>query len=393
MQYDALVIGAGPVGSYTAGILSESGHSVLLLEEHRTIGLPMQCGGLISPRIRELVDFPIPTLNTVQGAFIIGPDGNEFQIYSHEEKGLVVDRTGFDVEAAKWAVSRGADLKLGKRVTNITIDTQGVTAKTSDGNSWNAEMVIGAEGPASPTARAAGLPPIREFVTGYELEAVGSPRNPNMVEVYTGERIGKGFFGWVIPVAEDRIRIGCGVHRSSYPALESFRFLVSESANHERFNDIQPLSIHSGAIPIGVRDRVFSRRALVVGDAAGLAKPISGGGIITGLISARFAAEVIDEALRKEDYSANALTSYPLKIKEALGKELSRAWRLRKAFMSLPDHELNNLFGILSIPQVMKIINDKGDIDYPGRLAMELIRTSPRLLAYSLKYLGRSMFS
>lgn len=393
MQYDALVIGAGPIGSNIAGILSEKGHSVLLLEEHRTIGLPMQCGGLISPRIRGLVDFPIPTLNTVRGAFIIGPDGNEFQIHSHEDKGLVVDRTGFDMEAAKWAVSRGADLKLGKRVTNITIDTREVNAETSDGHSWSAKLVIGAEGPASPTARAAGLPPIREFVTGYEMESVGLPRNINMVEVFAGERIGKGFFGWVIPVSEDRIRIGCGVHRSSYSALESFRYLVAESICRKRFRDIQPLSIHSGAIPIGVRDRVFSRRSMVVGDAAGLAKPISGGGIITGLISGRFAAEVADDALRKNDFSASALTPYQLKIKEALGKELSRAWRLRKAFMSLPDHELNNLFGILSIPQVMKIINDKGDIDYPGRLAMELIRTSPRLLAYSLKYLGRSLFS
>ena len=396
MKYDVVVVGAGPVGSRAAGLLAEAGHSVLLLEEHHTIGKPMQCGGLVSPRIKELVDFPIPVLNTVKGAFVHGPLGEEFSIRAKEVKGLVIDRTEFDRQAAKWAIRKGAELRLSSTVESIEIPESGVKAKIRSAGKADrkvkaeAEFVIGADGPYSITARAGGLPPFKELISGFEIEAVGPARDTEMVEVFAGEKVGDGFFAWVIPVGKDRLRIGTGVHNSPYTAFESFRNLFS--LYPERFRDIQPLSIHAGGIPIGMRERIYFRRGLVIGDAAGLAKPVSGGGIITGLKSANIAAEVISTALKKGENGRNALAPYQKKLNAELGKELKRAWNLRRAFMHLPDPELSDLFRLLSSPGVREIINRKGDIDYPGRLSVELMRASPGLLKYGLRYLGKMLW-
>ncbi|MCK4615004.1 MAG: NAD(P)/FAD-dependent oxidoreductase, partial [Thermoplasmata archaeon] len=364
----------------------------LLLEEHRTIGKPMQCGGLVSPRLRGLVDFSFPVLNTVKGAYVFGPDGQEFEILSREEKGLIVDRTEFDRRAAGWAVRKGAELRLGSPVESLSISGNGVIAKIRGGKEAEAEVVIGAEGPNSITVRAASLSPFKEMVTGCEIEAIGSPRNLKMVEVFAGERVGKGFFAWVIPTGEDSLRIGAGVQDSPYSARESLHYLMTRSPHRERFQGIQPLSLHAGGIPIGMRERLYFRRALVIGDAAGMAKPVSGGGIITGLISAGIAAEVVDEAINSGDFSSHALAPYQKRLLGEIGKELKRAWRLRKAFMHLPDPELNRLFSLLSAPEAGKVMNERGDIDYPGRMALELLRASPGLLRFALKYLGKSFF-
>ena len=394
MKYDVVVVGAGPVGSTAAGLLAEKGYSVILLEEHHTIGKPMQCGGLVSPRIKELVDFSIPVTNRVKGAFIHEPEGDVFCIMAEETKGLVIDRTEFDRRAAKWAVRKGVMLSISSPVKSIEITESGVRLsilgdEMSD-KKLETEFVMGADGPYSITAKAGRLPGFKEIISGFEIEAIGAVRDLKMVEVFTGEKVGGGFFAWVIPVRKDRLRIGSGVHNSPHSALTSLSNLFS--IYPDRFKDIQPLSFHGGAIPIGMREYIYFRRGLVMGDAAGLAKPISGGGIITGLKSATIAAEVVSKALKRGDTKKNALSDYQKRVNSEMGKELKRAWHLRRAFMHMQDNELKVLFQMLSKPKVKELINRKGDIDYPGRLAIELMRASPGLLRYAFRYIGKNLW-
>ena len=57
--------------------------------------------------------------------------------------------------------------------------------------------------------------------------------------------------------------------------------------------------------------------ALLVGDAAGLINPLTGGGIHNGMISACLAAETIDEALKKGNTSLQELQIYEQRCHEA----------------------------------------------------------------------------
>ena len=45
--YDVIVIGGGPIGSYTAGKLAGIGHKVLVLERKQMVGEPICCTGII----------------------------------------------------------------------------------------------------------------------------------------------------------------------------------------------------------------------------------------------------------------------------------------------------------------------------------------------------------
>ena len=54
-MYDVIVIGAGPAGCRTAELISSKGYSVLVIEEHKSIGRPVQCAGLVSWRLKELL--------------------------------------------------------------------------------------------------------------------------------------------------------------------------------------------------------------------------------------------------------------------------------------------------------------------------------------------------
>ena len=55
-DYDVIIIGAGPVGGYTARVLSERGLSVLMVEEHNEVGRPFQCAGLVTPSAMDAVE-------------------------------------------------------------------------------------------------------------------------------------------------------------------------------------------------------------------------------------------------------------------------------------------------------------------------------------------------
>lgn len=388
MNNDVLVVGAGPVGCIAAGHIARQGHSVLILEDHHAIGRPMQCGGLVSPRLREMVEFEIDVLNAVSGAHVHAPSGEVLTLSAQEGRAIVIDRTRFDEDAAAWAVEQGAEIRLGSRVTRVQVGESGVTAHTARGTSFHSHLIIGADGPASITAHAASLPPIREFVSGFEIEAINRTVDPTMVEVYTGKRMGEGFFSWVIPSGGERVRIGTGVHRSNRTAMDTLHYLMNHSIHAKRFSRVQPISLHGGTIPIGIRDRLHADRMMVIGDAAGLSKPVSGGGVITGIISARIASEVAGECLTNGIFTRQATAVYQKRLLGEIGKELKRAWKLRKAFMHLEDEELDQFISRLARPEVLKLMNSKGDIDYPGRMAMELIKASPGLLRFGLKYLG-----
>ena len=67
-SFDVIVIGAGPAGGYLAGKVAKAGYEVALVEEHREIGEPIQCGGLVTPRVFEYVNCKETIIGSVHGA-------------------------------------------------------------------------------------------------------------------------------------------------------------------------------------------------------------------------------------------------------------------------------------------------------------------------------------
>ena len=84
-DYDAVIVGAGPIGGYLAQKLAKNNLRVLILEEHQEIGRPFQCAGLVNPKAMKSVNLPDTVLTPIWGARIYSPEGTLVEI-GQEEK-------------------------------------------------------------------------------------------------------------------------------------------------------------------------------------------------------------------------------------------------------------------------------------------------------------------
>jgi len=128
-----------------------------------------------------------------------------------------------------------------------------------------------------------------------------------------------------------------------------------------------------------------------VGDAAGQVKPISGGGIYTGLRCALMAAQTAARALDDGDLSRRALASYEKAWKKEIGGELGIGRRIRRSYIYVTDGQMDDLVGMLDRPKLLSLISARGDIDTPSELAKLLFRQAPGLLKFAGPFI-KSLF-
>lgn len=378
-DYDVAVVGAGPAGSRTARDLAQAGLRVALLEEHRRIGVPSHCSGLISPRtLGEAGISQEAALHRITGAFLHAPDGSQTELGGDQVRAVAIDRVRWDDTLCQQAQAAGAVLLRG-RVTGVTRQDGGVrlTAQT-DGHSrtLTARLVVGADGAHSRVARCLGLPGPHE--KAYCLGIEGRLRVPrhDFVHVFVGAAVAPGWFGWIIPVGDGTVRAGIGSTNGARP-IACYRLLTE--AFPGLFASMEPQRMYGGAIPLGFAPRSYADNALLVGDAAGQVKPLSGGGIYTGLVGARHAARAALDAFRNGDLSARRLSQYERWWKAEIGRELVRSRRLRQAGLALGDAGVTRLVGALRHDGLRALAARHGDIDYPSRALLRLARSVPAL--------------
>jgi flavin-dependent dehydrogenase len=188
------------------------------------------------------------------------------------------------------------------------------------------------------------------------------------------------FFGWVIPLGEGRARVGlCGITN----VKEKFQTFISG------FN-AGSVNFVSGTIPLGTLPKTVADGIMVVGDAAALAKPTSGGGVYTGIRAARHAAEVSKLACETGLTDSTFLSRYEDRWKSDFGKELKtgyKAFRLRQhinpAIMEQIVKEMGN-------EAIEDLIVRKGDMDRPGQLLSSLL-VHPRMIKAGAKIIATSI--
>lgn len=380
--FDVVVIGAGPIGGHVAGLIAEAGHSVALVEEHREVGEPVQCGGIVTPRVMDLVDCPSTILDEIRGCEFYSPAGREVVIDGGETEALVVDRAAFDREIVKRALHRGALGFLGTLATGARRENGGLTVSVQrDGSSqeFHCRLLIGADGVKGNVTKWFGLAHPLRILPGLEADVVGADFTPGYVKVFTGTDVAPGFFGWLVP-AGATVRAGlCTARGSARPYLDRM-FLTGPPAQF--LQGAQPLGYIIGGIPIGLAKRTYADGVMVVGDAAFQAKATTGGGIYTGLVCGEACAHTAVESLRSGDTSAGFLSRYEKRWKSGIGRELRRYLRLHKVIAQLRDEELEEIFRLLQNPRLQRTIAEAGDIDYQARVVFALLREEPRLLRF-----------
>jgi len=392
-QVDVLVVGAGPAGSTMAERLSRLGHSVLVIEEHGRIGYPVQCAGLVSRRVLDLAGTPQVVRRPVHGASVFSPSLQSITFRAPEPRAYVIDRAGLDIALADKAARAGAAFEIETRFDGLAGAPNGtvrakVTRRGDTAEEIEAKLVVGADGVASAVARAFRLRRPVEILPAFEAEFPESPGDPDLAEVYLGNAIAPGLFGWWIPDGSGGARVGVAANADGTSARTYYERLLTQIAR--RYG--QPLRNPTGylvsGIPIGDVPRISGPRVLLVGDAAAQAKPLSGGGIFTGMRAAELAAAVAHGALTDGDLSAARLFQYDAAWRQEFGDEFDKAQYLRRLFLKFTDAELEAILEALKEAGTTETIVAFGDIDFPTHVARRLLRQSPSLLRLLPKAVG-----
>lgn len=386
-RFDVAVIGAGPVGGHTAERIAEAGYRVALIEEHREVGEPVQCGGIFTPRVMDLVDARDTIQTSIRGCEFYSPSGEEVVVDGGETEAVVVDRAAFDRELVRKALRKGATAFLGTQATGVERTSDGVAVQTlGDGgkDEVRADLLIGADGVKGGVTRWFRMGYPYRILPGFEAEVAGADHTPGYVKVFTGREVAPGFFAWMVPT-DHTARVGLCLDRGN--ARRYMERMFTQGPPAAFLSEARTLGYIIGGIPIGRPKRTYDDRVMIVGDAAFQAKPTSGGGIYTGLVCARHCAETAVEALQAGEFSASFLSRYEKAWKGAIGKELKRYLYLHKAFSKFDDRQLEEIFRLLQNPRLVEIINELGDIDYPLQAIVALLREEPRFL----KFLGPAL--
>ncbi|MFH1623361.1 MAG: NAD(P)/FAD-dependent oxidoreductase [Candidatus Aenigmatarchaeota archaeon] len=343
-MYDVAVIGAGPVGCRTAELIARRGFKVALIEKNAEVGLPVQCTGLISSRLTDIItDLPENVvLNRVSRArFFATSAGFELQ---SKRPFYVVDREKLDKFLFLRARQAGASADVSILFKDFERTAKGeedfLTLHTGKGK-VQARLLVGADGPVSTVAAKAGLERPANMLTGVQVTAAGE-YDPDAVELIFSNELTPDFFGWVVPLGERQARIGVAARQNAVEALKAF--VEKRTGGLVKAEDVKPDV--AGKINFGLMERTSAERLMVVGDAACQVKPFSGGGVVYGLLGAGYCANAAVKALKSGDFSAEFLKQeYDDKWRAHLAKPIRRGMLYRRILFG-SDCRMSTLFRV-----------------------------------------------
>jgi digeranylgeranylglycerophospholipid reductase len=367
-----IIAGAGPAGLQAAIAAAERGASVLVFDKKTTIGVPVRCGEFF-PCKEEMLEllpgcwdfaalFDIPRdaiTNRCERLRIFSPRG---KCWEFPFKAYVLDRIALEQRMAKKASELGVEIRLGCSVRIFENDRH-IKVGTTEQESVEAEVVVGADGFPSMSAASGGLSCDRyasrkNVAINYQYIMDGLDVEPDVTEMYIGASVAPGGYGWIIPKSPTTANIGVGIRTTFKPCewrtrLDQFVHAYPLTADKLQSGRIQRMI--ADVLPIdGVVSKTYSDRMLLAGDAAGMVMPTNGGGIPTAMVSGRIAGEVAALHVKKSE----SLSGYEARWKKAFGRELSASTQMRRFADAFMPHDLlfecsMRLLGISGIKKVL----------------------------------------
>ena len=371
MEYDVVIVGAGPAGSSLALFLAQEGIPSLLIERHSQIGVPLSCAEGVGKDIEDYIEMDKRWISAeLSGAIFTSQDGQSFKTH-YPGVGYILDRKIFDRDLAARAASLGAKVLIETEAIGIE-GNELIVKRNKKIEKISFRILVGADGVESRVGKWCGLDTslkrneihscAQYLLAGIEIDSTAG-------EFVVGPDIAPGGYIWVFPKGKDRANVGVGV--SPVLAKHSPLFYL-ERFIEKRFPKCSDLERMRGIVGAKIMKEFSKENVLLVGDAARLPDPISGGGIVNAIHSSKLAAFVIKKVLKGEEN----LKGYDRRLEEGLLKELKVREKLRGIALKLKEEDFS-----LLIQFGMKHLKDR-DISQIGTMEIfgMLIKSAPRFL-------------
>ena len=319
-MYDVIIVGCGVAGGYLASQLR--GLDVLVLEKDNNVIL--KDSGLVSSHFRQF--FPKRLIKSkIKEMRAVSPSGITFTLGSEKPFAYILKRKGFSRHLR--SISRkNADVKY-ESVKKVTYSDDCVSVVTSGGE-YKSKLVIGCDGTFSIVRRTLGIK-LPGMHPGIFVRTKKNLQH-KVIDVYFNKYFSPEFFSWVIPQINEY-----GIITSVSP-MESLDYF-------KRKINLPEGSIYSSFIPVGYC-KSYAFRTLLIGDACGHVKPLTGGGIMFSLRAARHAAAAIKSAVGHERYDATFLSGYEHNWKSEISKEIKLQLVVRRVYKKFTNRNIDNLF-------------------------------------------------
>jgi digeranylgeranylglycerophospholipid reductase len=368
-RFDVVVVGGGPAGVAAAKTSAKAGAKTLLLEKNPAIMAMKPCGQAVSAHTFETAGVK-PTspmiLNSVS-ARVYAPNGRSVKI---PETGYLINKTLLLQEIAAQAAEHGAEIHVNEPFIGLARRGDGLIVKTHKAE-YECSVLIGADGYNSRVARVLGvneksepIPTLQYLMAGSRLESIDE------IRIYVGNEVAPRGYAWLFPFSGSVVEVGLGVRGAP---LKPYMDRVLRMLRGE-LGSAQVIDNRGAPVPVGgVINRYIFDRVILIGDAAGMVIPMTGGGIHSSIAAGIAAGEVAGEASRDGDASEESLRAFDEKYKPWL-ERIGRSLKVLGIIERLSDEDLNELAEVLDDEDIVDLANGLN----VGRVARKLL-SHPRL--------------
>lgn len=285
IKRDVIICGAGPAGSSLAYFLSRKGFDVLLLDKAK-FPRPKPCAGAFQISLGDFFPFSLEQVTEDEATgFYFAKNGRHFNIEMGIPIAYTVDRLKFDDFLLQKAISSGAKFIDDCRVLRVE---EGVVYSTP--GSFRSRIIVGAEGVGSMVRRYGRYRRFKSMMKTISADVpVRFEKKLGFDFSYT-----KGGYTWIFPKG-DITHIGFGTQPGAIKNEEIILHKILKD-----YNFPEPENIYKWTYPLFSSPELLTwKNTLLIGDAASLVNPATGGGIYNAVQSAYLASKAINMNLRE----------------------------------------------------------------------------------------------
>ena len=357
IQFDVVVVGAGPAGASAAYSAAKNSCSVALLEKEETVAQTVRTSGVTWIEDTKSFGIPADCYNPIKNYTFCSPN-NEVTISDTKPRAAVLDVRKTYRFLAEQAIKEGAILFVNANATSAVTDSSGkitgIKANLAKEEIvFQSKVVIDASGFQSVIAKSLGLvSQWKKFGAGAEYEAVVENIDSDTWYLMVGQQYSPSGYAWIFPVGDNKVRIGVGIGKPDSgidPTQRLDEIIEKKLGPIKRLGKISPIEFHYGLIPNdGLARKTAYDNLMLVGDAAGYANPLVLEGIRYAIKFGRIAGKIAADAIKANDTSEKMLSKYEENWRKSISSKINSAYKVQNRWIGLSDEQWDREIEIIN---------------------------------------------